>query len=91
MLRFTSELQANPVSTIADNLSHLQDRIAHAAAKSSRKPEDITLIGVSKIIQPNQFAKPMPLVFVTLAKIAFKNGKASASNLPTSPPNSLPI
>jgi len=48
MLRFTSEIPADPVSTIADNLSRVQDRIARAAAKSSRYPEDITLIGVSK-------------------------------------------
>jgi PLP dependent protein len=48
MLRFTWELLPNLVPTIADNLSHIQDRIAHAAAKSSRKPEVITLIGVSK-------------------------------------------
>jgi PLP dependent protein len=48
MLRFTSESSSKPVSIIADNLSRIQARIAVAAAKSSRKPQDIILIGVSK-------------------------------------------
>src|SRR3974390_632375 len=35
-------------STIAENLSHIQVRIANAAAKAGRKPDEIILIGVSK-------------------------------------------
>jgi pyridoxal phosphate enzyme (YggS family) len=34
--------------TIAENLLQIQHRIADAAKKSSRRPEEITLIGVSK-------------------------------------------
>ncbi len=34
--------------SIADNLSRIHERIAVAAAKAHRKPEEITLIGVSK-------------------------------------------
>ena len=34
--------------SIRDNLLRIQERIANAAARSGRRPEDITLIGVSK-------------------------------------------
>jgi PLP dependent protein len=46
MLRFIPDLTMPP--TIAQNLAHIQDRIARAAEKSSRRAEDITLIAVSK-------------------------------------------
>jgi PLP dependent protein len=35
-------------ATIADNLERVRDRIANAAIKSGRKPEDVTLVAVSK-------------------------------------------
>ena len=34
--------------TIADNLRQVRDRIANAAIKAGRKPEDVTLVAVSK-------------------------------------------
>ena len=34
--------------SIRENLLHIQERIANAATRSGRRPEDITLIGVSK-------------------------------------------
>ena len=34
--------------SLADNLSHIRERISIAAGKAHRKPEEITLIGVSK-------------------------------------------
>jgi hypothetical protein len=38
-----------PTATaIADNLRHVRDRIANAAIKAGRKPEEITLVAVSK-------------------------------------------
>ena len=36
------------MSDIADNLRRIQDRIASAAIASGRKPEDVTLVAVSK-------------------------------------------
>ena len=35
-------------ATIADNLCRVRERIANAAIKSGRKPEDVTLVAVSK-------------------------------------------
>ncbi|HKW34930.1 MAG TPA: YggS family pyridoxal phosphate-dependent enzyme [Candidatus Acidoferrum sp.] len=35
-------------TSIRENLLHIQERIANAATRSGRRPEDITLIGVSK-------------------------------------------
>jgi pyridoxal phosphate enzyme (YggS family) len=35
-------------ATIADNLHRVRDRIANAAVKSGRKPENVTLVAVSK-------------------------------------------
>ena len=37
-----------PLINIAENLSRIHERIALAAARANRKPEEITLIGVSK-------------------------------------------
>ena len=37
-----------PPLSIAENLTHIRERIAHAAAKANRRPDEITLIGVSK-------------------------------------------
>src|ERR1700748_446575 len=35
-------------ATISDNLGRVRDRIANAAIKAGRKPEDVTLVAVSK-------------------------------------------
>lgn len=45
---------------IADNLRRIQDRIAHAAISAGRKPEDVTLVAVSK-------TKPVEAVAAALA------------------------
>lgn len=47
MLRFTSKTES-PVSTIAQNLSLVHERIRRAASNAGRNPAEITLIGVSK-------------------------------------------
>jgi pyridoxal phosphate enzyme (YggS family) len=46
--------------TIADNLRRVQDRIANAAIAAGRKPEDVTLVAVSK-------TKPVESVLAALA------------------------
>ncbi|MGD0431239.1 MAG: YggS family pyridoxal phosphate-dependent enzyme [Acetobacteraceae bacterium] len=46
--------------TVADNLRQVRDRIAGAAIKSGRKPEDVTLVAVSK-------TKPIEAVQAALA------------------------
>jgi hypothetical protein len=48
------------MSTVAENLRLVQDRIANAAIKSGRKPEDVTLVAVSK-------TKPVEAVLEALA------------------------
>ncbi|HVY14734.1 MAG TPA: YggS family pyridoxal phosphate-dependent enzyme [Rhodopila sp.] len=45
---------------IADNLRHVRDRIANAAIAAGRKPEDVTLVAVSK-------TKPVEVVLAALA------------------------
>src|SRR5690348_10138277 len=39
---------ANDIAAIADNLRRVRGRIADAAIKAGRKPEDVTLVAVSK-------------------------------------------
>jgi hypothetical protein len=46
--------------TIADNLRHVRNRIANAAIAAGRKPEDVTLVAVSK-------TKPVEAVAAALA------------------------
>jgi pyridoxal phosphate enzyme (YggS family) len=46
--------------SIADNLREVRDRIANAAIKAGRKPEDVTLVAVSK-------TKPVEAVLAALA------------------------
>jgi pyridoxal phosphate enzyme (YggS family) len=38
----------NDIAAIADNLRRVRERVANAAIKSGRRPEDVTLIAVSK-------------------------------------------
>src|SRR5580658_9396143 len=45
---------------IADNLQRVRDRIADAAARAGRRPEDVTLVAVSK-------TKPVEAVLAALA------------------------
>jgi PLP dependent protein len=47
-------------AAIADNLRHVRERIANAAIKAGRKPEDVTLVAVSK-------TKPVEAVKAALA------------------------
>jgi pyridoxal phosphate enzyme (YggS family) len=47
-------------ATIADNLRRVRDRIANAAVKAGRKPDDVTLVAVSK-------TKPIEAVRAALA------------------------
>jgi pyridoxal phosphate enzyme (YggS family) len=38
----------NEIAAVSDNLRRVRDRIANAAIKAGRKPEDVTLVAVSK-------------------------------------------
>jgi len=51
---------APDATTIADNLRRVRDRIADAAIKAGRRPEDVTLVAVSK-------TKPIEAVRAALA------------------------
>jgi len=42
------------MSTIADNLKRLEDRIENAALRSGRRKEDITLVAVTKNVEPER-------------------------------------
>ena len=55
-----ADLASEPTVTIADNLRLVHERIANAAIKSGRRPEDVTLVAVSK-------TKPIEAVRVALA------------------------
>ena len=50
----------NDIAAIADNLRRVRERIANAAIKAGRKPEDVTLVAVSK-------TKPIEAVRAALA------------------------
>jgi pyridoxal phosphate enzyme (YggS family) len=50
----------NDLAAIADNLRRVRERIANAAIKAGRKPEDVTLVAVSK-------TKPVEAVRAALA------------------------
>src|SRR5437588_2755623 len=40
--------------SIADNVSRVRERIAHAAARVRRDPDSITLMAVSKTVEPER-------------------------------------
>ena len=40
--------------SIAENITHVRERIAAAAARVRRRPEDITLMAVSKTVEPER-------------------------------------
>ncbi|HHY92036.1 MAG TPA: YggS family pyridoxal phosphate enzyme, partial [Firmicutes bacterium] len=40
------------MGTVADNVTAVRDRIAQAALRSGRRPEDIRLIAVTKTVRP---------------------------------------
>lgn len=42
------------MSTIADNLARIQERIVNAATHTGRHPEEITLVAVTKTIEPTR-------------------------------------
>ena len=50
----------NEIAAVGDNLRRVRDRIANAAIKAGRKPEDVTLVAVSK-------TKPIEAVRAALA------------------------
>ena len=50
----------NDIDAIADNLSRVRERIAEAAIKAGRRPEDVALVAVSK-------TKPIEAVRAALA------------------------
>lgn len=37
---------------ISDNIAHIRERISQAAARAGRTPDSITLMGVSKVVEP---------------------------------------
>lgn len=37
---------------ISDNIAHIRERISRAAARAGRNPDSITLMGVSKVVEP---------------------------------------
>ena len=45
---------AKPTSSVAENLSAIQERITQAARKAGRRPEEITLVAVTKMVPPEQ-------------------------------------
>jgi PLP dependent protein len=40
--------------SVADNITAIRERVAHAAARVGRKPESITLMAVSKTVEPER-------------------------------------
>ena len=58
--RYALDKECTMTDLIADNLRRVQDRIANAAIAAGRKPEDITLVAVSK-------TKPVEAVAAALA------------------------
>ena len=55
-----ADVASEPIVAIADNLRRVRERIANAAIKAGRRPEDVTLVAVSK-------TKPIEAVRAALA------------------------
>jgi len=49
------------MDTLAENLKRVEERIANAAIKSGRRPEDITLVAVTKTVEPEQINQAIRL------------------------------
>ena len=45
------------MDNISQNLTTVRSRIAGAAAKSGRKPDDVTLVAVTKTVPPERYAE----------------------------------
>jgi PLP dependent protein len=51
----------SPGSTIADNVARVRERIAAAAARVGREPQSITLMSVSKTVEPERIRQAVEL------------------------------
>ncbi|HSR10596.1 MAG TPA: YggS family pyridoxal phosphate-dependent enzyme [Thermodesulfobacteriota bacterium] len=47
------------MTDIADNLSRIRERIAAAALRAGRRPEDVRLVAVSKTVEPERIRQAM--------------------------------
>ncbi len=49
------------MDVLAENLKRVEERIASAALKSGRRPEDITLVAVTKTVEPERINRAIQL------------------------------
>lgn len=54
MVRFSSSSAYNPCVSIADNAAEIRERITRAATRVGRSAESITLMAVSKTVEPER-------------------------------------
>ena len=60
---------------VADNIAAVRERIARAAARVGRAPESITLMAVSKTVEPARIREAYAAGFACLAKTACRSSQ----------------
>ena len=71
--RFLFSFLYNLFVSIAENVTQIRERLARAAAKVGRDPESITLMAVSKTVEPERIKEAYAAWLVFLARIAYRN------------------
>ena len=66
---------------MADNLAAIRERIARAAAKSGRKPEDVTLVGVSKMVDAERIREAFAAGVTQFGESRVKEWEEKAARL----------
>ncbi len=70
------------MSTIAENLAAVRQNIADAAARAGRRPEDVTLIAISKTHPPESVHEALDAGQVLFGESRVQEARAKAALLP---------
>src|SRR3990172_2706916 len=66
---------------IAANIQRLRERIARAAARAGRSPEDVTLVGVSKTVEPARIREAFRLGIRDIGENRLKEAQPKIESL----------
>ncbi len=67
---------------IENNIASVRRRVAEAALKAGRRPEDITIVAVSKFVEPEKIRRAMELGLTVLAENRVQEMNAKFDLLP---------
>jgi len=71
----------SPMLDIAANLERVRERVARAAERAGRKPEDVLLIGVSKVVEVERIRAAIAAGVAALGENRVQEAKAKIAEL----------